>query len=82
MSDEQWELIADQFPTYSGGGRMGRPPKHSKRNIVNGIFYVLGSGCQWRSLPKKYPQWNTVHRYHTNWSREGIWEAAADRIRE
>lgn len=80
LSDDEWELIADLFPTYSGGGRMGRPPKHSKRDIVNAIYFVSATGCQWRSLPKTYPNWNTVHRYHLNWSRDGVWERVAERL--
>ena len=40
LTDEEWELIADLIPTYSGDGRMGRPTKWAKRDIVNGIFYL------------------------------------------
>lgn len=81
MSDEEWALIADLVPTYSGGGRMGRPAVHHKRDIVNAIFYVAATGCQWRALPACYPNWNTVHRYHLAWSKDGTWEAICDRLR-
>ena len=81
MTDREWELIADLFPTYSGGGRMGRPAKHSKRSIVNAVLYVASTGCQWRSLPKVYPPFSTVHAYHVRWSRDGVWEGVADRLR-
>lgn len=81
MDDAEWFLIADLFATYSGGGRMGRPAKHDKRDIVNAIFYVDATGCQWRRLPAVYPNWNTVHRYHLAWSRNGTWERVADRLR-
>jgi len=60
---------------------MGRPAKHDKRDIVNAIFYVAATGCQWRALPDKYPHWNTVHRYHATWSHDGTWEAICDRLR-
>lgn len=60
---------------------MGRPAKHDKRDIVNAIFFVAATGCQWRALPSCYPHWNTVHRYHVEWSRDGTWEAVADRLR-
>lgn len=82
LTDEEWELIAYLVPTYSGGGRMGRPAVHSKRDIVNAIFYVSATGCQWRALPSCYPNWNTVHRCHVRWSRNGVWEAVCDRLRE
>ena len=81
MTDREWDLIADLFPTYSGGGRMGRPAKHAKRDIVNAVLYVASTGCQWRSLPKLYPPFSTVHAYHVRWSRDGVWEAVADRLR-
>ena len=81
LTDEEWDLIADLVPTYSGPGKIGRPAKHSKRDIVNAILYVAATGCQWRALPTQYPHWNTVHRYHLRWSRDGTWEAIVDRLR-
>lgn len=81
LSDEEWDLIADLVPTYSGGGRMGRPATHDQRDIVNAIFYVAATGCQWRAQPGCYPNWNTVRRYHLAWSRDGTWEAIVDRLR-
>jgi transposase len=82
LTDVEWELIADLVPDYSGNGKIGRPPKHSQRDIVNAIFYVAATGCQWRALPASYPHWNTVHRYHVTWSADGTWEAIVDRLRE
>jgi transposase len=82
LTDEEWDLIADLVPTYSGPGRIGRPTKWSKRDIVNAILYVAATGCQWRALPACYPQWNTVHRYHVNWSEDGTWEAICGRLVE
>jgi transposase len=38
LTDQEWELIADLLPTYSGPGRIGRPTKWDKRDVVNGIF--------------------------------------------
>jgi transposase len=81
LTDEEWALIADLVPTWSGPGKIGRPAKHDKRDIVNAIFYVAATGCQWRALPSCYPNWNTVHRYHLAWSRDGTWEAIVDRLR-
>lgn len=81
MSDEEWALIADVFVPTFAPGRMGRPKIHDKRDIVNAVFYVAATGCQWRALPDTYPNWNTVHRYHLAWSRDGTWERIADRLR-
>lgn len=82
MTDEEWALIADLVKPYSGGGQMGRPVKNDRRDIVNAIFHVAATGCQWRALPACYPNWNTVHRYHLAWSRDGTWEAIAERLAE
>lgn len=82
LSDFEWELIADLVAPYWSPGKMGRPIKHDRRDVVNAIFYVAATGCQWRALPDKYPHWNTVHRYHVTWSRDGTWERICDRLRE
>lgn len=82
LTDEEWDLIADLIPTYSGDGRIGRPTKWAKRDIVNAIFFVTATGCQWRALPTSYPYWNTVHRYHTKWSENGTWEQICHRLAE
>lgn len=79
-TDEEWELIADLFPTWSGPGKIGRPALHDKRAIVDAVFFVAATGCQWRALPDCYPNWNTVHRYHLAWSRDGTWEQVAQRL--
>ncbi len=81
LTDEEWNLIADLVTPYSVTGKMGRPPKHDRRDIVNAIFYVAATGCQWRALPACYPNWSTVHSYHLTWSRDGTWEAIVDRLR-
>ena len=81
LSDGQWALIEDLVQAYSVTGKMGRPPKWHRRDIVNAIFYVAATGCQWRALPERFPHWNTVHRYHVTWSRDGTWEAVVDRLR-
>lgn len=81
LSDFEWELIADLLQPYWSPGEMGRPIKHQRRDIANAIFYVTSTGCQWRKLPECYPHWNTVHRYHLTWSRDGTWERVVDRLR-
>ena len=43
------------------------------RAIVNAIFYLLRTGCQWRLLPKEFPPWGTVWWYFRRWRREGLW---------
>ena len=62
MTDEEWELIVDLVAPYWRPGSMGRPVKVDRRRVVDAIFYVTATGCQWRALPDSYPNWNTVHR--------------------
>jgi len=81
LTDEKWDLVADLVAPFSGGGRMGRPVEHDRRDIINAVLYVTATGCQWRALPSSYPHWSTVHRYHLTWSHDGTWEAICDRLR-
>ena len=66
----EWQLISEFFPSYE----MGRPPKWEKRPIINGIYYVNRTGCQWRMLPVDFPPWETVYGYYWRWKRDGLWE--------
>jgi putative transposase len=52
--------------------KITRPRKWSYHEIINGILYVLVSGCQWRMLPKDLPPWETVHYYFSTWHKLGI----------
>lgn len=52
------------------------------RVILNAIFYVLRTGCQWRELPESFPPWRTVYHYHRLWSLNGIWEKINEELRE
>lgn len=82
MTDEEWGLISDLVAPYWKPGGMGRPVTVDRRAVVDAIFYVAATGCQWRALPGSYPNWNTVHRYHLTWSRDGTWEKIAHRLVE
>src|SRR5436305_11764724 len=59
VTDEQWALIRDLIPVYPGG----RPRKTDLRDVVDAVFYVLRTGCQWRYLPKDFPPKSTAWRY-------------------
>jgi transposase len=59
----------------------GRPAAHRRREIINAIFYVLRTGCQWRLLPHDLPPWLTVYSYFRAWRRDGTWQRIHDRLR-
>jgi transposase len=70
LSDAQWQLIEPILrPQRRFDGR-GRPWQDT-RAVLNGILWVLGTGAQWRELPKKYPPYQTCHRRFQQWVREG-----------
>jgi putative transposase len=54
--------------------KRGRPRLHSPREILDAVFYVLKSGCQWRMLPWNFPPWKTVFHYFRRWRIDGLWE--------
>jgi putative transposase len=78
LSDEQWALIEALIPVYG----WGRPRELNMRAVVNAIFYVDKTGCQWALLPKDYPNHNSVYYYFARWSDEGVWEQINTVLRE
>jgi transposase len=68
LTDAEWVLVAPLIPPAKRGGRRRSV---DLREIVNGIFYVLSTGCQWRALPKDLPPRSTVHDYLQLWAWDG-----------
>src|SRR5438045_8719567 len=71
LTDEEWVYLTPLLPPYGEGGR---PRTHSWRTILNGIFYLVRTGCQWPMLPKDFPKWKTVYHYFRLWKLDGTWE--------
>jgi len=59
-------------------GRSGRLPR---RELLNAIFYVLRTGCQWRYLPQSYPRWTSVYSCFRRWSLNGTWDKVVESLR-
>ena len=59
-----------------------RTRTHSLREILNAVFYLLKSGCQWRLLPHDFPRWPTVYHYFRTWRIDGTWERINRAIRQ
>jgi transposase len=71
LTDAEWALIEAQIPPARRGGR---PRDVNVREVLNGIFYVLSTGCQWKALPKDLPPKSTVHYYFMLWDWDGTLE--------
>jgi transposase len=50
------------------------------REILDAVFYIARSGCQWRLLPHDFPPWKTVHHYLRTWRKDGTWERVHDLV--
>ena len=79
LSDAEWSYIEPHMPAPEGHGR---PRIHDLREILDAVFYVLKSGCQWRLLPHDFPRWPTVYHYFRRWRIDGTWERINRAIRE
>ena len=64
LTDEEWTVIAPLIPPPRPGGGKRRI---DMRAVVNGLMYILSTGCQWRALPKDFPPRGTVYNYFVWW---------------
>ena len=73
LTDAEWALVEPLIPPAKRGGRKREVDVREVdvREVLNGIFYVLATGCQWRALPKDLPPRSTVHGYLTLWAWDG-----------
>jgi transposase len=78
LTDKEWELIKHLVPEAKPGGR---PEEYPKREVLNGIFYLLRTGCAWRMLPHDLPPWRIVYYYFGQWRKDGTWQRIHDLLR-
>jgi transposase len=71
LSDAQWERLSPHIPELERGPFGGRPP-HSARACLEGILFVLVTGCQWEKLPKCFPSPSTCWRRFDDWTHSGV----------
>ena len=69
LTDAEWKLIEPLMPSRSP---IGRPRTTDLRAVMNAIFYIASTGCQWRQLPKCFPPYSTVQGYFYDWSHRGL----------
>jgi putative transposase len=70
LTDEQWALIRPLLPKPY---KRGRPRSVDYRHVLDALFYLERTGCQWRQLPHDFPPWGTVACYFSRWRRNGLW---------
>ncbi len=77
LSDKEWEQIKDLFSDKS---KVGRRRKHNLRQVLNGILYLLRTGCQWEYIPQYYPPWSVCRYYFDKWVNNGTFEKINDTL--
>jgi len=78
VTDGQWRLIEPSIPPSQPGGR---PRTVNMREVINGIQYLVRTGCAWRQLPHDFPPWITVYYYFRRFQKDGTWKKIHDRLR-
>jgi transposase len=68
LTDEEWAVVRPLIPPAKRGGNKRTV---DVREVLNGLMYVLGTGCQWRDIPKDLPPRSTVHGYFDRWDYDG-----------
>src|SRR5689334_8677272 len=68
LTDEEWALVKPEIPRAKRGGNKRTV---DVREVINGLMYVLSTGCQWRAIPKDLPPRSTVNHYFCRWQHDG-----------
>src|SRR4051812_19541263 len=78
LTDAQWAIIEPLIPVH----RVGRPREVEMREVVNAIFYLNRSGCQWDLLPHDLPAKSSVSDHFAQWKADGTWQEILDALRQ
>jgi transposase len=70
LTDAQWAVLEPLLPK---GKKSGRPPKWTKRQLIDGIRWRVRVGSPWRDVPPRYGPWQTVYGLFRRWQRDGSW---------
>ena len=76
ITEEQYDLIADCFPTQRGNVKI------SNLQVLNAILYVAEHGCKWRGLPKRFGRWHTVYMRMNRWAKSGVLDRVFERLQQ
>src|SRR5512134_946674 len=77
LSESQWQRLEPLLPKK----RRGRPPQHSRREMMNALLYLARTGCQWRMLPHDLPPWQAVYAFWQGLVRRNLLEKINDALR-
>jgi transposase len=77
LTVEQYQLLNSLLPPEA---ETGRPRTVNMMLVIQGILYILMSGCAWRLMPKEYPPSSTVYYYFKKWRNDGSWKRIQDRL--
>lgn len=76
LTDDEWELIFDEFPKQKKTGR----PRRDPRQIVDAILWILRTGSPWRDLPEEFGAWQTAWRLFDQWNSDGTLDAVLRKL--
>jgi putative transposase len=79
ITEAQWQILQPLIPAAKPGGH---PRTANMREVVNGIFYVLRTGCGWEMLPHDLPPYSTVYYYFRRWQKTGVWQQMNNALRQ
>lgn len=78
LTDEQWERLK---PLVERKGGPGHPGTLDLREVLNALFYMLRTGCQWRYLPHDFPEESSVRYWKKKWTADGTWQRINEALR-
>jgi len=82
LTDEQWAIVAPLIPPAKSGPHGGHPRQVDMREVLNTLFYLNRSGCQWDMLPHDLLPKSTVYDYFAQWRDDGTWAKLVKALRE
>jgi transposase len=80
LSDKEWDRIRPLVKVDKHFGVKSRT-KFSRQEVLNAIFYVLRTGCQWRDLPNDFPRWSAVYMQFDRWKKKDLFIKMHDHLR-
>ncbi|MDO1451113.1 IS5 family transposase [Rhodocytophaga aerolata] len=74
ISKNGWKKLKPYLPGPKSDPQKGGRQPVPLKEVINGIMYVVKTGCSWRSMPHDLPHWSTVYGYFNCWSKSGLWQ--------